>query len=164
MSPGSRCRMFHHRDAPGSATRLKTVSSCRDRTWPVYGLGIEGEGASMTASVIGAVAAGSTAIFRSWMARFRFRAASLVTGGVGEAAVRGVTAAGREHPASRHTQATSRVIAIFFMIANSRKLEGAHFLRGHPIEGGHRGPPSITAIARDKSRSGQCRCRHSSRR
>ena len=97
----------------------------------------------MTASVIGAAgsATGSTTRFRSWTARFRSRAASaaaaswrlssFVTGagvteaaGVGEAATMGVSAVGREHPASSHKQATSRVRAIFFIMVKQKEPWG----------------------------------------
>jgi hypothetical protein len=58
---------------------------------------------------------------------------------VGEAVTTGASAVGREHPAPRHKQATSRVKAIFFMMAKqqeawgARALEDEHFLRGRRI-------------------------------
>ena len=102
----------------------------------------------MTASVFCAAdsAAGLTVSFRSRMASLAaslLRICSFDNGaGVGEPVMTGACAVGREHPASRHKQATSRVRAIFFIMAKQqeawgmRALEGEHFLRGRRIGAG----------------------------
>jgi len=96
----------------------------------------DGEGSRVMASVVvGSVDCGvRSACFRSLRARFRSWA-SLLAGslrffsivislGAGVGETTDASSFGREHPASKHRQATSRVRAIFFIMAKEQEAWG----------------------------------------